>query len=1311
MTEYLPKADGEVAGGTLAIRMAYEIPKPKDSGAFQRNCVVLFAEELGDPHTQEYGRNGQKQLGIDILGRRNGDPEQGVAIQCRLITSPLKRKTILADCRAAMSLPHTLKEIIFATTASDDTHATDAAAEVETQLRAEGKNIRVVVYGWGKLQQVIALHDTAYSLFHPASRASSATISVAPRSDDVIRLLSEQSRQLAEIKAAFSPVLLAFSPEPQLKDTDAEDPALHARIDEFRDMFAKETQPRLAERKLLALLDQSDLGTKTWAKFRILTNLGSISIILGREPQAAERYEQAYQIRPDVPQAKSNLALARIFQGKFAEAMALALEALASTPRPENAIAYLLQAAARSDWIGDPRDLVPADLVGSVHADLGISEFIRRRDAPGWELQSMEIARRHLEIPEFKSILAVAVLSLTLSSSSAAPGGFGLTSAADLTEAADAMLASANQMLDVGFEDEHDTIAHLNNASTLLRLCDRNAEVVNLLRRAGTIVRKDAHLRRLMALGLLFTHQSQEAIRYLDGDTDPLNVILVAEILGHDEPIQGLALVSSIDPSGMPEEQSLVCWHAIAGLALAAGNRDELERAVRGLRSIAPGDLAADIFELRDKRRAGLDKEAYGEALQALVHDKSADATIVSRYFLASELLDNDFAEEACNCLDGVVDLRRPTEVAKLYLQSLAASRRDVAFYAALGQASPELRQSPTVLWLAAAHAWNIGDLASAYREVAHLLEIVPDDARARLFKVELLIRQDRVDEVLEELSFPLEGLPFAGLSNRFRIVTLLGNFGFGSRAAALAYRLFLENQDTPKAWMTFACLVLNEGMRKDRPLMWDLPLVALDAAVDVEFDDGTSQSLVIESDRSLRQLDDHSWEPNHVLVRLLMGKAKGERLEEGGRQGTVVNIRHKIVARLHYVLANYERRFPEQQGFRSISIAPGQPGGLDEMLAQLKERHDWIKEEQKQYLAGLWPLGLLAARLHLDTVAVADGMAAQGLKLKVAAGVDEEKEAADRAIRLNRRRGCVLDLYSFWTAWQLETLDVVVAIGGTIHVSRRVLDRLHLMRERLEPFASEGLRQGSYSAGKMLLEETPAHAVQARIANIRGAIAWLETNANVTAVVADGDVHPSLRQYLGMSDIFDSLVLAMTAKLLLVTDDLPTRQLGQSLGYKNSCWSQALLTRARDRRLANTASYLRWTAALVSAGHDYIGLSGADLLCALLLDVEDGQALGGLFCTLAQTIGGKSAEPISHLKVVLGFMQPLWASSKTVLFRRQATSFLLEQLVRDRHDDYIPMLRTIYNNVRIGSQLQQFVLYWLRGHFFPLEMLHASKQ
>ena len=108
-------------------------------------------------------------------------------------------------------------------------------------------------------------------------------------------------------------------------------------------------------------------------------------------------------------------------------------------------------------------------------------------------------------------------------------------------------------------------------------------------------------------------------------------------------------------------------------------------------------------------------------------------------------------------------------------------------------------------------------------------------------------------------------------------------------------------------------------------------------------------------------------WEPEHPLARTLTGLRAGDKFTDpSGQEGAVVQLRHKYVARLHFVMKNDEARFPEIMGFRSVSINVEQPGGLDEFIQELKATHDWFEEEQEKYHTGPGQLASLLIGLGL---------------------------------------------------------------------------------------------------------------------------------------------------------------------------------------------------------------------------------------------------------------------------------------------------------------------------------------------------------
>ena len=1307
----LPDPAAASANIPLTARLAHDIPKPKDWQAFQRNCVLLFQAELKDPNAQEYGRGGQNQGGIDVLGKRNGAPDHYVGVQCRHITKPLKEAAILKDCRAALQLKANLKEIIFATTAPDDTGATDAAIAVERMLRREGHDLTVAVYGWGMLQSKIAVHNVAYAAFCPSIVATSAPRPPAttPPPDGLFatQVADQIVAQLRETGVVPPPR------EADAAGSNEEDPALHARIDMYRDLIKDHRQPRLAEKRLLALLEMEPLDDKPWARFRIETNLGSIALELGRETEGAERFEAAHALRPDDPTALANLALARTIQGRFEEAMDLASRALGATPRADHAVAYLLQAAARSEWQGDPETLIPPDLVDSEHADLGLAEFLRWRDISGWAERSLELSRRHPEVDRFKQIGALAVLALASETGEFLLGGKVPVALADLNRAADDMKIIAEHRLEIGFADERDLAAYLNNAAVLLRLSGRHAECETLLQLGLPKAPNEPSLRRLLALAQAAAGRRPEALATLAvAGNDPESQLLSGEFVAIDDPAAALAQILAIDGTTLGGHLGQFRWRLIGELALKTGAAETLNAAVAGLRALDAADITADLLEIGGEHKAGLDDDAVQERLRAVAAALPSNVDMMTRYVVAEELRDQDLPEEASALLEGHIDLSRRSPATILYLQSLAAARRDDAFRMAVAAAAPEVRDDPETLWMVAVHAWNVGDLPGAVSAVEALLALQPDNPRARLLKIEILLRQDRSSELLAEFDEPIENLSWTRLQDRFRIASLLGHFGYVERAAAFAYRLFLEHRDYSQAWMTLSMLVLKEGMGEaDDSRPWNAPVVALNVAVDLLYDDGEEVFFVIEPDVSLRKLNEESWEPEHPLVQVLIGLAVGAHfVDPAGREGTIAQLRHKYVARLQYVLQHFEARFPTIQGIRRVPVDVEQSGGLDELIAELKARHDWFEREQEQYSNGPWPLGVLAHRLGLDVIEVADGLASQDIPLKVATGNEPERELSVQAVRENAQKGCVLDLLAFWRAWRLQALDVIAKTCGPISLTQSVMDVLRARRERIDDSATDGLRSVSYEAGKLVAHEVAPEVIVEWRDDVDGAIAWAEANATICPVVAGEDLPPVLREHLRAehTDIFGSMVLAMQTGALLVTDDLPTRDFSRFFEDGVGACLHHVFAVALDQHHIDLDTYIRWLAHLVDAGHNYIGISGSALARALRMDAEAGQAPDYLFKTLSKVIGGQSAELKSHTFACLACLRDLWSDDVTSAYRQPATGLLLRQLLRERLEEYGIILRTLLRFVQDLPQLVKYIHDWAHGHFIP-EVLIAG--
>jgi cellulose synthase operon protein C len=813
-------------------------------------------------------------------------------------------------------------------------------------------------------------------------------------------------------------------------------------------------------------------------------------------------------------------------------------------------------------------------------------------------------------------------------------------------------------------------------------------------------------LRRLLALSQASQNRFDDAEATLRDDKSPENRLLAAEMAARRDNKEAIKIVEDIDVIGQDNLVELK-WRILGDLALRVGDYERVDSAIVALSGQPAGRLLADLLRLRKDAQLDSDEKERHARLIAIASTEFTLTNNLPRYLVAEEMRNQGLPAEAAKLVEPIIDLQTLNPATRLYLGCLVEARRDEAFRLSLAKACPDIQKDPEILWLLASHSWNVGDLPEARRAVDALLSDQPNSGTARLLRIEILLRSDDIDGLLPELARPIERLMFVRLRDKFRLASLLGHFGHMDRAVAYAYRLFLENREISQAWLCFEGLILLERMNHhNHERSWDPKVVGDDAAVDIDYEDGTKQFIIVEPDGMLRRLDSDSWEPKHLLVQTIAGLEVGSQFVNPANAipGTIRQIRHKYVAKHHFVLTNHETRFPHVSAFRSIPIDVSTPDGLAPLLEELKAKHDWVEQEQDNYRKGPSPLALFAHRIGTDTIDVAEGLMAQEQPLKVAFGSQAERDTAMAAIASNGAAGCVLDLLAYWTCWRLGALSPLAEVCGTIHISQSTMDQLQARRERISQSARTGIKSARYHDGKMAITEVAPDAVQGWLAEVDRAIEWARTNAVVCPLIVPEKTPEVLRDFLrGIPQIFDSLVLAMQKDFLLITDDLPTRDFGRHFGFAQSAWLQPVFMVAGNKHKIDFDTYVKWTAHLISVGYNYVCVSGGVLIRATSIDLEGSECPGYYVKQIVKMIGGTAAEPESHIRVVVEFLRHVWNDSSTLGYREQTTSLLLENLIRERTADYRRILRTIIWVVPDIPTLTKYLTGWLRGHFIDL--------
>lgn len=131
-----------------------DLPPPSSWDEFEVICADLWGEIWGDRHTQLYGRQGQRQNGVDIKGVDQRGKQCGA--QCKgkknWPPSTLTTQEIDNEIAKAQKFSPLLDEFVVLTTAPNDVTVQDHVAALN-ENKANGIGFRVEVYSWEEIRR------------------------------------------------------------------------------------------------------------------------------------------------------------------------------------------------------------------------------------------------------------------------------------------------------------------------------------------------------------------------------------------------------------------------------------------------------------------------------------------------------------------------------------------------------------------------------------------------------------------------------------------------------------------------------------------------------------------------------------------------------------------------------------------------------------------------------------------------------------------------------------------------------------------------------------------------------------------------------------------------------------------------------------------------------------------------------------------------------------------------------------------------------------------------------------------------------
>jgi len=296
-----------------------------------------------------------------------------------------------------------------------------------------------------------------------------------------------------------------------------------------------------------------------------------------------------------------------------------------------------------------------------------------------------------------------------------------------------------------------------------------------------------------------------------------------------------------------------------------------------------------------------------------------------------------------------------------------------------------------------------------------------------------------------------------------------------------------------------------------------------------------------------------------------------------------------------------------------------------------------------------------------------------------------------------------VLDLYTAWVAAALGLLEPLKTAFGKLTVPRSVIDAIRQLHSDAESqfggqSMSLGYHDGSFIRTVHTDEDTKAQ--QQMLEERRKAI---ETHCEILPIDAPSNLSPLVRAVVEKcgAHVLDAAFLAAADDRTLLCDDLYFRQFAaQSCGATRGLWLQAALNVAYRKRILNLSRYAEAIVGLAICRHSHLALEQGPLLEVLRLDDTDGLSK---LTAVAEFIGTKSAEVVSHLNVATAFLGSVWSLNVPDLRKAAASGIILEKLLRLRQIDPKTLIAAVQSRLRANRRATEYVEDWCRGHFLMI--------
>lgn len=166
----------------MPTRSETNFPRLTNADEFESLIRDICAIEWNDPHTEKFGRRGQKQYGVDVYGQPVDGQGKYRGSQCKLRTKgkQLTKQEIETEVNEAKQFPHELDRLIIATDTPRDKNTQVLVDQIGTRELSNG-GFNVSIWFWDNITERLAAYPKLIVKYYPDYFANLTTLPTAER--------------------------------------------------------------------------------------------------------------------------------------------------------------------------------------------------------------------------------------------------------------------------------------------------------------------------------------------------------------------------------------------------------------------------------------------------------------------------------------------------------------------------------------------------------------------------------------------------------------------------------------------------------------------------------------------------------------------------------------------------------------------------------------------------------------------------------------------------------------------------------------------------------------------------------------------------------------------------------------------------------------------------------------------------------------------------------------------------------------------------------------------------------------------------